>query len=186
MHNISLVYQLPLNLNYSQSLLDAIDLCLFRNCQLKQAHFNTDHFILVATVTLASLSHHRRYARSRGRFPNPLTEANAKSEEDRLHAQLARARTRTGATNGRVKSWISGDSWTLMDRRAEARRLGDRLLVRGLGRRLRRSLNQDCRDRTTRVAGEIQSSLALGHPRDAFLALKGWYRDVGPRPCLPS
>ena len=162
------------------------DRTIFTNCQLKRPRFDTDHLILVSTLKLSSVSHHRRYARTRSTFPIRLTIDNASSEADRIHAELAECREKKGKTNGRDNSWIRGNTWTLIDRRIDARKLGEGQLARELGRQIRKSLKKDRRNRTTAVAQTIETLLTANEPREAFQALQGWYKDVGPRPTLPS
>jgi hypothetical protein len=47
-------------------------------------------------------------------------------------------------------------------------------------------LNKDRRNRCEKVGIEIQSRLDKGDIREAFNAMKGWYKDLGERPPLPS
>ena len=159
---------------------------VFANCQLKQPRFDTDHNILVGTLRLSSLRHHRRYVRSRSVFPRKRLKQSEQSHVDTLHAELAKLAESKGATDGRSNLWISSNTWALMDRRVNARRRGDSQLVKDLGRLIRKGLNADRKARTARVAGVIERHLNNRQPREAFQALKGWYRDAGPRPTLPS
>lgn len=108
------------------------------------------------------------------------------SDVDILHAELAEQAEKKGFTNGWENSWISSDTWNLIDWRTDARRLGQSTLVRELGRAIRSSLNKDHKARTARVATVIEQHLTKGDIWEAFGALKGWYRDAGPRPTLPS
>ena len=158
----------------------------FANCQLKQPCFDTDHLMLFSEVRLGSVCHHCRYARTRKVFPCRRLIAADISDVDILHAELAEQAEKKGFTNGWENSWISGDTWNLIDWRTDARRLGQSTLVRELGRAIRSSLNKDHKARTARVATVIEQHLTKGDIWEAFGALKGWYRDAGPRPTLPS
>ena len=158
---------------------------IFTNCQLKRPRFDTDHCMLVSSVKIASVAHHRRYAKARSTFPLGTLPA-ACSEVDTTHNTLAACRQKKGKTTGRNSSWISEDTWILIDRKVNAREIGNWHLAKELKREIRQSLNSDRKQRTVRVADTIASHLAEWETRDAFQALKGWYKSWGPRPVLPS
>ena len=87
-------------------------------------------------------------------------------------------------TNGCRESWISTETWSLIDQRATARRLGNYEIIDNLKRAVNRPLK---RNQKAQCAGpKAQSFLEDGKIREAFGALKGWYRDAGPQPTKPS
>ena len=55
-----------------------------------------------------------------------------------------------------------------------------------LTREVRKELNNDRRTLCEKVGIEIQSKLDKGDIREAFNTMKGWYKDLGERPPLPS
>jgi len=158
----------------------------FTNCQIRIPRFDTDHYMLKCKMTLASEYSHRRYVRSRKAFPIPKQKPEEMSRADAILAELSDHAEHSRSHDGRQSSWISIDTWKLIDQKAEARRTGNVEQLRCLKREVARSLHKDRKNRCAAVAATIQSFLHLGKIRDAFNAVKGWYRDLGPRPPLPS
>jgi hypothetical protein len=158
----------------------------FINCQIKEPRMDCDHFILKSILGLPSLKHHRRYLKRREAYPIRDILASRRTEADNLLADLKKHQPLKGKTDGREESWISAEAWTLIDRKAVARRTGDTTLASNLGRQLWRTLRRDRRVRCEKVAETIAVELEKGKIRDAFNALKGWYRAAGPLPPLPS
>ena len=158
----------------------------FLNCQLKIPRFDTDHTMLVATLSLCSVKHHRRYVRCRSKYPLQSPSGDARNEADVLLEDLLKAKERKEKTDGRKASWVSDATWKLVSQKASARKRGDRRALRSLKVLVRRSFRKDRRNRAKVAALEAQQYLAGGEIRKAFGAIKGWYRDAGPRPAKPS
>ena len=76
-------------------------------------------------------------------------------------------------TDGRHSSWISAETWRLIDRKATARRIGDAVKLHTLKRLVRRALKKDRQARCEAVANTAQAHLEGGRIWDAFGALKG-------------
>ena len=58
-----------------------------------------------------------------------------------------------------------------------------------LGGRIKASLQQDWKERTEKVAAEVEGHIDAGQIKEAWHAIKGWYRKVegrAPRPSLQS
>jgi len=57
--------------------------------------------------------------------------------------------------------------------------------IKDLGRRIRKGLRSDRRQRMERVSDEIQSHLVAGRVHEAYATLRTWYKDVGARASKP-
>lgn len=158
----------------------------FTNCQIRIPRFDTDHYMLKCKMTLVSERSHRRYVGSRKAFPIPKQKPEEMSKADAILAELSEHAQHSRSHDGRQSSWISSETWKLIDQKAEARRTGNAERLRCLKKEVAQSLHKDRKNQCTAVAATIQSFLHLGKIRDAFNSLKGWYRDRGPRPPLPS
>jgi len=160
----------------------------FTNCQIKIPRFDTDHSLLVGTLRLESVKHHRRYVRSRGTYPvrppGPLERNRADGLLDDLREAAKKEVPDKRET--RNNSWISEPTWRLVDQKAAARRRGESATLRVLKKSVRRALRKDRKARAGAAAAAAQAHLERGHIGKAFGAIKGWYRDVGPRLQKPS
>ena len=160
--------------------------------------YHSDHRLLLAELALAPEKTHRRYLRSRRQFPvwipRPLTRV------DQVFMDLLEYQRPPNPKKQRDRSWIASDTWRLIDRRAEIRRLHlfsrssvqnpqvdpekgkdyeDEL--RNLHKQIRRLLRRDRRLRADKVSREIESLLASGDMRGAYQCLTAWYKDRGGR-----
>ena len=161
----------------------------FMNCQIKTPRFDSDHEMLVATLRLGAVKHHRRYVRARSEYPiKPVGPFEANRADTLLQdlEEAAKAEKAKRDATGRVNSWITPLTWRLIDQKTAARRSGYGLLARSLSKKVSRSLKQDRKARARRAGMQAQSFLEKGEIREAFGCIKGWYREVGPRPPKPS
>ena len=158
----------------------------FRNCQRRFPRYETDHLALVATLRVGNPREHRRYVRGRERFPLPPPTLEQSSEADLLLSTLRENRTKRGTGNGRRQSWISEETWSWIDAKAMARRRGDSAELRRLKPLVKRGLRRDRKARAYAAARTAEAFLDQNEIRNAFNAIKGWYREAGPRPPKPS
>ena len=158
----------------------------FTSCRIKTPRFDTDHYALVGGVRLGSARHHRRYVRGRSRNPLKKLTLQEMNAADVEMAELREAVEKRPKTDGRATSWISDATWRLIDQKADARRRGRRDLLRHLGKEVTRALRIDRSARAEKAAMSACALLQENKIREAFGAIKGWYRDVGPSPPKPS
>ena len=158
----------------------------FTNCQIVTPRFDTDHYALISTMTLASKHQHRRYVQRRTRYPIRAQRPAEMNRADEILAELRNHTTNREKTDGRATSWISESTWRLIDQRTNARRRGDSRSTAQIGRQVKRALNGDRKARAAAAAASACSLLQEGKIRDAFGAIKGWYKSAGPRPPKPS
>ena len=158
----------------------------FSNCRIGTPRFDTDHSILIGMVKLVAKRHHRRYAKSRSKYPIAKVKPEDMNRADQLLAELAEHAAKRKKSDGRDNSWISDRTWRLIDQRTEARRTGNSVWKRTLARVIRKALRQDRKARAEAAAESACKLLEEGKIREAFGSIKGWYKDAGPRPSKPS
>lgn len=78
--------------------------------------------------------------------------------------------------NGRKNSWISEQTWRLIDQKARARKSGNTQEAKEIAKDLRCSLKKDHESRTDKVAIKIESYLLANDPKGAFEKIKCWYK----------
>jgi hypothetical protein len=104
--------------------------------------------------------HHRRCIRStRQTYPIPKLKPSEQSEADVLLEAITDKVSKEKVTDSRQQSWISDNTWKLIDQRIEARRKVQASL---LTRKVRKGLNEYRRNRYEKVGIEIQSRLDKG------------------------
>jgi hypothetical protein len=145
--------------------------------------------MILGTLSSASLKVNRKYLRGRQRCPlkvseRPLNKAAAVFEELQLSVERKECAVR------RQVSWISSETWKMIDSRVAMRRLEghDRAAIRRLTRRIQASLKVDRKRRVTIAGEKVEALLAQETPdlQGAWNALKGWYREAGDRAPPPS
>ena len=77
--------------------------------------------MLLATICLSSVKHHRRYVRNRKRYPLRVPSGDVRNEADVLLEDLVKAKEEKERDDGRKASWILDDTWKLVNRKVSAR-----------------------------------------------------------------
>ena len=148
----------------------------FQTFRIKTPRFDSDHRMLVGILRTESKRQHQRYVRTRTRFSNQIRTED-KSRADHLMEELAELIEGTPSIDSRKASWISDESWKLINAKAEARRCGNAQVARSLKRLLRKSLQADRKSRIDKVANEVDSLLKDAKVQEAYGILRSWYRD---------
>ena len=143
------------------------DRSLFRNVSVRDPRHNTDHFMVMGCLRSAPDWEHTRYIMGRRKMPlRPPTEP---TREDGIFAALWRAVPKPHARDRHKNTWISEETWRLVDERFSARRgtgvhtrIGDWAApYRGIGnggwrprdRKWRHCWRSTCRTQRRRVDG---------------------------------
>jgi len=108
------------------------------------------------------------------------------SQIDAVFQELKDQVTPPVRTNRAKTSWISDDTWKLVDSRAAMRRDMDRSAYRQLHREVKASVTRDRVRRTEAAAEDIGKKLDDEDVQGAWGRLKAWYKHAGDRPCAPS
>ncbi len=86
-----------------------------------------------------------------------------------------------------ANQWISDKTWAAIDKQATLRRQGHltTCIARWMGQEIKSFLSADCKQRAANAASTIESHLSNGAVKEAWCALKGWYRSAADRPPPP-
>jgi hypothetical protein len=76
----------------------------------------------------------------------------------------------------RNRSWISLDTWKLIDGKSEACRVGNIVEKVRLKKLLRKALQKDRKIRAENAAEEIETLLVNGNIREAFEIIRQWHK----------
>lgn len=83
-------------------------------------------------------------------------------------------------------SWISRNSFSLMSKKANARREHNSELANSLSKQLKNSLRADRRRRIFNTSIEIEHDLRTGDVIGAYGRLRAWYKFFSGRPEKPA
>ena len=124
----------------------------FSNVQLKIPRFVTDHHMLKGEMVLGATRDHRRYVQNRRRNPLQAMPSEQSEADTRLEELVKAKMTREKSEDGRANSWISQPTWSLIDERAEANRIGDLTRKRNLDKSVSKAIKKDKQSRINDVA----------------------------------
>jgi hypothetical protein len=146
--------------------------------------------MVLGKIRSAKLKENRKYLMGRKRFPLRIPTARPLKKPESLFEDLRLSAEKQETEKRRVASWISAETWGLVDTRTSLRREvnHDRAAIRCLDRAVKASLKAD-RKRRVEVAGANVEAFLMADPPDlqaAWNAMKGWYRDAGDRAPPPA
>ncbi len=147
----------------------------FTNFKIKQPRFDSDHRLLKATLKPQQTREHQKYLKKRQQFPIKVIPDN-NNQADTLMTNLEARIKPTKSQSSRDNSWISNDTWKLIDRKAMARRSNNQPLMKGLGKEIRKNLQNDRKIRINNTAGEIEMQLKNKNTKEAYARLQSWYK----------
>jgi hypothetical protein len=167
-----------------------VDRRTFTNVCLKAPRYDSDHYMVLGTIRSAKLKENRVYLRGRRKFPLETPTVRPMTQADCLFEDLRSSVERPENQVSRRASWISDESWKLIDTRLALRREAghDQAAIRRLTRRIQASLKADRKSRVEKAGANVEALLQK-EPSDlqgAWNALKGWYRVAGDRAPPPS
>jgi hypothetical protein len=144
---------------------------------------NSDHHTLVAKLHAGGGEEMKKYWRRYWHLPlriprGPRTELEGAYEELRLDVIPPPERERP------ANRWTLDKSWKVIDQQATLRRMGNLppAATRRIGCEIKSSLAADCKQRAANAASTVESHLSNGAVKEAWRALKGWYRAAEDRP----
>ena len=124
--------------------------------------------------------------RKRTRFPINIPP-NERNPADVILEELSEAiKKPIPKEQDRSRSWISTETWRLIDMKVDARRVGNGDRVQELKKRVHRGLKKDRQARSDKVAEEIETLLLEDQVKKAYGVLSGWYKDVTGRAPKPT
>ena len=149
--------------------------------------FITDHRAVRGDLWLRKKGQHAGYVNGRKRYPLPLKASG--SRVDRLFEELRQAREKTASLPPyRDKSWISKETWRLIDLRANDRR-NNRLAGIALceaNRTIKKAIRRDKREYIRRTGEEAENCLANFDILGAYSIVRRWYRKTTGQPPKPT
>ena len=129
---------------------------MFTNMCLKNPRlFTSDHSLILGVLPASPSCEHGKYSRARRRFPLRTPQWGPQTRADALYQALKESIPPAEAATRRVrKSWVSDETWRLVDERSALTRTlnHDRAAARRLARRIQAAFRAD-RKRRAAEAG---------------------------------
>jgi Reverse transcriptase (RNA-dependent DNA polymerase)/Endonuclease/Exonuclease/phosphatase family len=152
---------------------------------------DSDHYMLVATITTQSLHEHKAYLNGRKKidFPSEYDFGPTNAIDEIFTSLQQQCLKRINNTNPKTSDWISNRTWRLMRRRTALKRIHSVAGIakrKELKRKIRSSLARDRKARAQQAGVDIETALKSGDARGGFNIAKRWYRNVTGRPPPPA
>ena len=140
------------------------DCRLFGNVSIRDPRHNSDHYMVLGCLPSASLTEHKRYLGGRKRWP--VRPPSKPTRVDQLFAALRRAVPKAQPREARRNTWISEETWRLVDERVSARRepRKGQAFKRQLGRAVKASLAEDQKRRADEAGAEVEALVKADPP----------------------
>ena len=137
---------------------------LFKNVSVRDPRHNTDQYMVLGCLSGAPLKATRRYQGGRKRWP--VWPPAKPSQTDTLFVALRRAVPKPAPREARRNTWISAETWRLIDERVSTRRdrrysQADR---RRLGKEIGKRLSKERRRRTEEVGVVVEDLMKADPP----------------------
>ena len=155
------------------------DCRIFQNVSVQDPRHNSNHLIVVGYLRGVSTREHYRYLGSRTRLQLRPPQYETRTWAEKLFTVLRRAVPKPDTRTACHNSWISLETWRLIDERVSTRRDPgrDHRRLRRLGRTIKESLKEDRRRRVTTTGEEVESLLTRDPPlpHEYLRRMRGWY-----------
>ena len=158
----------------------------FSKCQIIDTHLDTDHRMMKGVLELDCGREHRKYVQKRTRRPRIYWHPRGKSRADIILEELEEDLPKQDLSDQRQQSYLEESTWALIDRKAFAKKRGDTETVAVLRKKIRAAVRKDRRARAEKAAATAEFLLKKGKIKEAYDAIKGWYREVSSLPPKPT
>ena len=144
--------------------------------KLKQPRYcNTDHRCYLGELAgkTSKYKTYQKYRSARKKYP---LEFKKESEADKLLDELKRETKSDKKKINQQKSWMTEETWKIMDKRRRAAQQQKWDEHKTLKKDLRRAMRQDRKNRQNDVGEKFSTNFAGGNMRKAYSGIRGWYR----------
>ena len=90
---------------------------IIQNVAVWDPRHNSDHFMVMGCLRGASPREHYRYLGSRKRLPLLPPVRQTRTQADKIFSELQRAVPKSDKQTARHNTWISAETWRLVDER---------------------------------------------------------------------
>ena len=161
---------------------------LFGNVSVRDPRHNSDHYMVLDCLPSASLTEHMRYLGVRKRWLMRLL--TKPTQVDKTFAALRRAIPKAQPLAARRNTWISEETWKLVDERVST--LQDPRKVQALkiqlGQVIKAIFAADRKQRADEAGEEVEALVGADSPliQEAWHRIQGWYKAAVDRAPPPA
>ena len=163
----------------------------WRNFVPIDINFDTDHRLLTAKIISKGKEKYKHYVKMRMKplvtlFPPRSKVSNSQNDQNEYLRIIKESIEEDQKGKEKKKSWISEETYGVLNRKIKALRQNDSEKIKQLGKELRRSLRKDRRNRVNEVSTKIEEELKRNNVVEAYDILQSWYKKFSGRSERPS
>ena len=163
----------------------------WRNFVPIDINFDTDHILLTAKIISKGKEKYKHYVKMRMKplvtlFPPRSKVSNSQNDQNEYLRIIKESIEEDQKGREKKKSWISEETYGVLNRKVKALRQTDLEKIKQLGKELRRSLRKDRRNRVNEVSTKIEEELKRNNVVKAYDILRSWYKKFSGRSERPS
>jgi exonuclease III len=151
-------------------------------------HYSSDHYMVMGTIASRPKRENRSFSRSRKSFTLKRDKITPINKADSIFDEIKSFVEKDARTTRRWLSWISPETWKLVDSRAALRRHGKTQCSEGrkLLRKISKGIKADRKERTKKAGESIEILLETCNLKGAWRSLQAWYKHASGKGSKPS
>jgi hypothetical protein len=151
-------------------------------------HSSSNHYMVMGTIASRPKRENKSYSRSRKSFTLKRNKITPINKADSIFDEIKSFVEKDARTTRRWSSWISPETWKLVDSRAAVRRHGKTQCAEGrkLSRKISKGIKAGRKIRTQKAGESIEILLETGNLKGAWRSLQAWYKHASGKGSKPS
>jgi hypothetical protein len=142
-------------------------------------HYSSNHCMVMGTIASRPKRENKSYSRSRKSFPLKRDKVTPINKADSIFFdEIKSFMEKDVGTTCRWSSWISPETWKLVDSRAALQCSGKKQCAEGrkLSRKISKGIKADRKERTQKAGESIEILLETSNLKGARKSLQAWYK----------
>jgi hypothetical protein len=151
-------------------------------------HYSSDHYMVMGNIPSRPKRENTYYYRSRNSFPLKRNKITPLKKADKIFDEIKSFVEKDARTTRRWSSWISPETWKLVDIRAALRRHEKTQCAEGrkLLRKISKGIKADRKIRAQKAGESIEILLETGNLKGAWRSPQAWYKHASGKGSKPS
>jgi hypothetical protein len=143
--------------------------------------------MVMGTIASRPKRDKKSYSRSRKSFPLKKDKVTPINKADSIFDEIKSFMEKDARTTRRWSSWISPETWKLVDSRAALQRNGKKQCTEGrtLSRKISKGIKADRKERTQKAVKSIEILPETSNLKGAWRSLQAWYKHASGKGSKP-